>query len=340
MRWASTAMSDPVVPNPAASLNRPRARWLEASIRATAEAAEAISALFEQAGQGGVVIEPEIVPGRDADEGTADPDGFTLLKTYLADDPGIDARREILESRISLLRAFDLAPMGELEWRWLDEDDWANAWKSHYAIQRLGRSWVIKPEWQEFTPEPGDIVLELDPGMAFGTGLHPTTQTVLVCLEELVGNGSLAGLDILDLGTGSGILAVGAARLGATSILALDVDRIAVTAAAHNARLNGVSEAITVEHGTIGEPLPGLDPVPGLQPIEAYDGVMANIVARVIGERASAIAQAIRHGGWLITSGIIVDRENEATDALVASGLDLVARHLRGDWVTQVWRRP
>lgn len=323
-----------------AALVRPVARWLEVSIRATAEAAEAVAALFDQAAPGGVVIEPEIAPGVEADEGFADPTGFTRLCAYLPDDASLGALRDTLENRIGLLHAFDLAPMGDLEFRWLDEDDWANAWKQHYAVQRIGRTWVVKPQWQEYTALSGDHVLELDPGMAFGTGLHPTTQTVLICLEDLAENGDVVGQSLLDLGTGSGILAVGAVRLGARHVIAYDVDPIAVTAAGHNVLLNAVDRSITVELGTLGEALDGLTPVPGHAPLAVYDGIMANIVARVIGERAGPIANALRPGGWLITSGVIADREQIATDALTAAGLHLGVRHVRGDWVTHIWRRP
>ncbi len=319
---------------------RARARWLEASIRATAEAAEALAALLDQASEGAVVIEPDLVPGEEADESYPDPSGYSHLRAYLADDAGLASRRTTLETRVGLLRAFDLAPMGDLEFRWVDEEDWANAWKSHFAVQRIGRTWVIKPEWQAYEPGPGDRVLELDPGMAFGTGLHPTTQAVLTCLEDLGDAGHVAGRDVLDLGTGSGILAIAAVRLGAASVRAWDVDPIAVTAAAHNARLNGVGDAIVVALATLGDSVTGTTPVPGHVPVGTCDGILANIVARVIGERAPAIAAALRPGGWLVTSGVIADREAIATGALEAAGLVPESRHERGDWVTHVWRRP
>jgi ribosomal protein L11 methyltransferase len=322
------------------SVPRARARWLEASIRATAEAAEALAALFDQASDGAVVVEPDLVRGEEADESLPDPSGYSRLRAYLPDDAALASRRETLESRVALLRAFELAPMDELEFRWVDEDDWANAWKRHYAVQRIGRTWVIKPEWQAYEPAPGDRILELDPGMAFGTGLHPTTQTVLTCLEDLDDAGEVAGRAVLDLGTGSGVLAVGAVRLGASPVHAWDVDPIAVTAAAHNAQLNGVGGSVEVELATLGEPIAATTPVPGRTPESAYDGILANIVARVIAERAPALAGALRQGGWLVTSGIIADREAIATDALVAAGLHQAARHERGDWVTIVWRRP
>jgi ribosomal protein L11 methyltransferase len=318
---------------------RPRARWLEASIRATAEVAEALVALFDQASDGAVVVEPDLIHGAEADESFPDPLGYSRLRAYLPEDAALASRRETLETRVGLLRAFDLAPMDELEFRWVDEDDWANAWKRHYAVQRIGRRWVIKPEWQAYEPAPGDRILELDPGMAFGTGLHATTQTVLACLEDLDDVGDVAGRAILDLGTGSGILAVGAVLLGATPVHAWDVDPIAVTAAAHNAHLNRVGDSIEVELATLGGSIAATTRVPGRAPKSAYDGILANIVASVIAELATALATALRPGGWLVTSGIIADREAIATDALSEAGLTQVTRHERGDWVTIVWRR-
>jgi ribosomal protein L11 methyltransferase len=287
-----------------------------------------------------VVVEPDLVSGVEADESYPDPSGYGRLRAYIPDDAALASRRATLESRVGLLRAFDLAPMGELEFKWVDEDDWANAWKRHYAVQRVGRAWVIKPEWQAYNAAPGDRILQLDPGMAFGTGLHPTTQAVLTCLEDLDDAGDVAGRAILDLGTGSGILAVGAALMGASPVHAWDVDPIAVTAAAHNARLGGVGDLIDVELATLGDSIAATTPVPGRTPESAYDGILANIVARVIADRATALATALRPGGWLVTSGIIADREKVATDALLAADLIQVARHVSGDWVTIVWRRP
>jgi ribosomal protein L11 methyltransferase len=309
------------------------ARWLELSIRASAEAAEALSALFERDGHGGVVIEPELVPGPYGDEARPAPDGFSVLRTYLPEGRGLEARRHRIEEAIGILRAFNLAPMDELRLRWLEEADWANAWKQHYGVQRIGRRWVIKPSWQPYAARPADRVIELDPGMAFGTGLHPTTQLVLESLEDLHDTGEVAGKSVLDLGTGSGILAIGAARLGAASVLALDVDEVAVRAAAENASTNGCEGVVAVQHATVGPCVDGVVSVPGFSFAARFDGVLANIIARVIAERAAPIAQSLRPGGWLLASGIIAEREHEAVAALAANGLAIEQRLARGDWI-------
>ena len=308
-------------------------RWLEVSIRATAEAAEAITAIFEKAGHGGVVIEPELVQGHEEDHPVPAPGNYSILRTYLPDGTELAQRRDAIERSVGILRAFDLAPMDALQFRWIKEEDWANAWKQHYQVLHLGKGWVIKPQWQEYAPRPGERLIELDPGMAFGTGLHPTTQLVLECMEELAAAGLVGGKDILDLGTGSGVLAIGAVRLGARHVLALDVDEVATSAAAANVAVNRASDRVTVQQATLGATLECVVTVPGLTPHRAYDGILANIVTRVIAERAPAIAAALRPGGWLIASGIIVDREHEAVDALKAAGMSLTRRLQRGDWV-------
>lgn len=316
------------------------AKWLELSIRASAEAAEALTPVFNRAGRSGVVIEPELLPQIDeTDELKPVPGSFSILRTYLVDGAEADTGRKIIEEAVGVLRAFELAPMDELQTRWLDEEDWANAWKQHYAVLRLGRRWVIKPQWQAFTPQRGDRVIELDPGMAFGTGQHPTTQLVLESLEDLADAGEVEDRTLLDLGTGSGVLAIAAVRAGARSVLAIDVDDIAARAAAANVRLNGLSHAIAVQHATLGQPIDGIMPVPGLDHEAVYDGAFANIVARVIAERASALQRALRSGAWLIASGIIAERESEAVDALLAHGFTLTRREQRGDWVALVCRR-
>jgi ribosomal protein L11 methyltransferase len=314
-------------------------RWLEVSIRATAEAAEALNALFERVGHGGVVVEPELRPGAEVDEAVPDPAGFAVLRTYLPEGRDLAERRRRIEESVGILRAFDLAPMGDLTFRWIGEEDWAEAWKRHYAVQRIGRRWVIKPRWQALRPSPEDLVLDLDPGMAFGTGLHPTTQLVLECLEDLADAGAVAGRDLLDLGTGSGILAIGAARLGARSVLALDVEEVAVRVATRNVAQNGVAGQVSVRLATIGEDEEGVAPVPGIEPREAFDGALVNIVARVIARRAPALARALRPEAWLVASGIIAEREAEAGDALAAAGVEVERRLQRGDWVTYLCRR-
>ncbi|HEV2123707.1 MAG TPA: 50S ribosomal protein L11 methyltransferase [Chloroflexota bacterium] len=316
----------------------PNNRWLEFSIRASAEAAEALTAVFEKSGQG-VVIEPEFVQGDEADIPIPAPGQYSHLRTYIPEGKDLAARSKAIEDAVGILRAFELAPMGDLQHRWVDEEEWESAWKHHYQVQRLGRRWIVKPSWQDYDPKPEDRVIELDPGMAFGTGLHPTTQTVLEVLEDLAGAGEVEGKRLLDLGTGSGILTIGAVKAGASSVLSLDVEEVAVRAAAENVAKNGAADRVEVRHATLGQTINGVITIPGIGAEDAFDGILANIVARVIAERAPAIGRALRPGGWLIASGIIQERERDATDALEANGLTLERREERGDWRTLLYRK-
>ena len=315
-------------------------KWLEVSIRASAEAVEALTPVFERSGHGGVVIEPEFAMQKDeTDELRPALGNFSRLRTYLPDTRDNAVRRKAIEDAVSLLRAFELAPMGELDCRWIDEEDWANAWKRHYSVMRIGRRWVIKPKWQEYAPQPDDRVIEMDPGMAFGTGQHPTTQLVLELLEDLDDSGEVAGKALVDLGTGSGVLAIAAALAGARRVLAMDVEGVAVKAASENVQESGFGGAIYVRHATLGEAIDGAVWVPGIDAEAAFEGAFANIVARVIGERAAALGRAVRRGGWLIAGGIIAEREHEAVEPLERAGFAVERREQRGDWVALVCRR-
>ena len=183
-----------------------------------------------------------------------------------------------------MLRAFDLAPMGELGFRWIGEEDWADAWKRHYAVQRIGRHWVVKPRWQAYAPRPGDLVLDLDPGMAFGTGLHPTTQLVLECPRRPGRRRRGAtGATLLDLGTGSGILAIGAGRLGAAQRAGPGRGRGGGARGRGQRRPErpGGRRARRAGHRRRGRRRAS-SPSPGSTSTAAFDGALANIVARVI----------------------------------------------------------
>ncbi|MHB8621629.1 MAG: 50S ribosomal protein L11 methyltransferase, partial [Chloroflexota bacterium] len=251
------------------------------------------------------------------------------LHAYVPVDGEHEARRDRIERAVWHLSRLDIPGVGEVGFRELAEEDWANAWKEHYHTRKVGRRLVVKPSWLEYQPEPGEVVVELDPGMAFGTGLHPTTDTCLRLIEDLIQGGER----VLDLGTGSGILALAAAGLGAQSILALDTESVAVEAATENVRRAGrragppglaVAFPITVRRGTL--PLSG--------PPQTFDLILANIIARVLVELAADLRTVLSSTGRLLASGIIVDREADVQQAFVAAGLRIVRREQAGDWVT------
>jgi ribosomal protein L11 methyltransferase len=306
--------------------------WLEVSVVADLAAVEAISALFEQHGEGGVAIDQPFFTDPEGEHFGIDSHRPAVIKTYLPDTEEGQARLIRVREGIWHLSAFGLAPIGDLRVRGMAEEDWANAWKEHYQPLRVGRL-LIKPSWRQVTPEPGVLVVEIDPGMAFGTGIHQTTRMCLAALERLVEPGSI----VLDQGTGSGILAVAAAKLGAARVLARDIAEVAVEAAAANAALNGLSERVEVRRVHLGDaPREQVFLTPD-QPVA--DLILANIVASVLINLAEALAAAARPHATLIASGIIRERASEVEAALAAVGFTISERMAEDEWVTLVARR-
>ncbi|MFI5274152.1 MAG: 50S ribosomal protein L11 methyltransferase, partial [Ktedonobacterales bacterium] len=305
------------------------------------EAVEAISEVLSRYASGGVAIEE---PYELADDGQV---ALPLAGWHVdahgdgrAGAAGEEARQRI-EEGLWHLRQIGFGNISEIAIRQIAETDWANAWKEHFHVSHLGRRTVIKPSWREYSAQPGEVVVELDPGMAFGTGLHPTTRNCILALEDTLRPGDR----VLDVGTGSGILALAALKLGARSVLALDVSQVAVEAARANAAANDLAERIEVRlatlEGAAGEPFTPLPPGITLHGAEigTYDLVLANIIARVIGQLAPALLRATRPGGTLIASGIIAERRHEAEAPLVAAGLTDIRALIEGDWVTLVGTR-
>ncbi|HEX5417752.1 MAG TPA: 50S ribosomal protein L11 methyltransferase [Chloroflexota bacterium] len=294
-------------------------RWLELATRVDSEAVEAVSEVFSRVVPGGVAIEPEGQPG--ADDGFVAGD-HAVVRGYLPLDEHAAAKTRTLEESLWHLRA--IWPVGELETREVAEEDWANAWKQHYTTFRIGRRLVIHPVWREYAAESDDVVVSLDPGAAFGTGLHPTTRRCLELLEAIVQRGD----HVFDVGTGSGILAIAAAQLGADRVLAVDVDALAVRAASANVALNDLADQITVAEGSADSPLAEA----------AYPVVIANIIARVILALAPELVAKVRPGGTLVAAGIIADRVDEVIATFERLGLQ-VDCYVDGDWRALVGRR-
>ena len=259
-----------------------------------------------------------------------------------------EAEQAVAEADAALghLQTFDLRPIGALQTRFVDEADWAAAWKDHFPVLRVGRRLVIRPSWRRHRRADDEVVLNLDPGMAFGTGLHPTTRLCLIALEGLAdagrradadrvdgadrdgGQASLDGARVLDVGCGSGILSIAAARLGARQVLALDVDPIAVEATIANARRNRLASRIDARQGSLPSGAP------------PFDVVLANLIASLLIDLASVLAGELRPGGRLLASGIFVDREGAVVEAFAAAGLQTRARCEEGDWVALEVIRP
>lgn len=300
--------------------------WLELSVDVDPEAVESISELLSQHGYGGgVVIDQPIIPGEDGPEYTYDTNRPVTVRTYLPVDEHTDQKRTQIEQ--ALWHLGRMRPVGPLRAQPIEEQDWAEAWKRYYTIQAIGKRTVIVPSWLEYASNPSEIIIHLDPGMAFGTGLHPTTRLCLALLEDYV----KPGMEILDLGCGSGILAIAAAHHGAGPIHAVDTDPIAVEATIANAERNSVAHKIIATEGTLGSG--------AMQKREGFELIVANILARVLAGLAVDLQAALAPGAVLISSGIIAEREDEVALAYAAAGLTRIERRQEGDWIALVHTR-
>ena len=300
--------------------------WIEISLQADGEAAEAIAELLQRFGHQGVSIEQLGIMPDSWDDGEVPPAENLMIRAYLPDDDRLPAAKEQLETALGHMSL--MYPMPKPIYRKVQETDWAEAWKVHYHPVRLGRNILIRPRWIEVETKPEDIVLSLDPGMAFGTGTHPTTQLCLEALEDVVTH----GIRVLDLGSGSGILSVAAAKLGAVEVLAVDNDPVAAKVSTENAEYNGVTDKITSQTGS-------LDTV--LHSARRFDLVVVNILARIIiAMCAEGLGQTVRPGGTAIFSGIIQDQADDVETALRSTGLEPYKRRIQGDWVAIEAKRP
>ena len=286
--------------------------WQELSISVPHEYVEPVSYLFSRYGKG-LSTEPQGA-------------GRVMLRTYL--ESGSEQRLARIDIGIRLISSIE--PLSELTIRDLDDgEDWQNSWKEHYDALPVGSRLIIKPSWVDIEEEmaEGRVIIELDPGIAFGTGYHPSTYTCLEALEELV----LPGMKVLDLGTGSGILTITALNLGAASAVALDIDGQAVSAARQNFRRLRLQERITLVKGSVPHPT---------VPAAAFDLAIANISARGVADRAPFILPALRPGGMLIASGLLATQRPEVDDTAIGLGFIPELEWPREEWLTLGYRAP
>jgi ribosomal protein L11 methyltransferase len=314
--------------------------WLEISVETDNEATEAVAELLKRYARGGVAIETA-VDCFEYELLAATAPSRVIVKAYLPQDGAAQELRQRIEE--GLWHLGQVYPIAEPLVRSMTEEDWAEAWKRQYHRLRVGQRIVVVPAWEGYEPLPGEAIIRLEPGMAFGTGLHPTTRLCLQALETHLAPGNT----VLDVGTGSGILAIAAAKLGAGSVLALDGDPAAVDVAHENVAMNEVSERVSVRHGS----LPGGGPedyVPWhfvengtLEVLETgqFDLVLVNILAPVIIGMAPALAERLAPGGRLVAAGLIDTQENDVVDALRSEHLRVVERLQEKDWVALVARR-
>ena len=304
-------------------------RWVEISVQADRESIDDLVGLFNRHCRSGAIVEQLV------DERSATPSRYATVKGFLPtwDD---ETRRKLEIALLLLARATSIS---EPRIRTLEPEDWSESWKEYFQPQRIGQHTAIVPTWREYTPAPGEIIVHIDPGMAFGTGLHATTRLCLIALErQLMERQALPGPTVLDVGTGSGILSIAAALQGAAHVDALDIDPVAVQVTNENVVLNQVAERVHVSHGT----LRGSDTSAEIPVIAAsgYDLVLANILAEVIIALAPALAQALKAGGTLIASGIIAEKGPAVERALADAGLTLSERLDENDWLALIARKP
>ncbi len=303
-------------------------RWLELTVQAHPEAIESVSELLSQHTSGGVAIEEPIELFDEGQEYRVLTGKPVLVHAYLPIDGKEEMARQKIAEGLWHFSSLGSHFVGELSAKTVNEEDWANAWKDYFHVTHIGQRLVIRPSWREYTPKSHEVVLTLDPGMAFGTGLHPTTRMCLEQVEQRVH----AGMKVLDVGTGSGILAIAAAKLGAESVYAIDNSSVAVESALANAEMNDLKERIKVVLGV-------LDDAEATRMVGQYDLVIANIIAHIIGSIASQLARVISPTGLLVVSGIIEARRHDAEDPLLAAGLELVEQVMIDDWMALVLRR-
>lgn len=310
-------------------------KWSEVSIYTTNEAIEPISHILHEAGISGMAIEDsaDLEKKREDQFGEMyelNPADFpvdgVIIKAYLPVNAQHAHTIKNIQQKISELPLYqinigkNIVKVSEVK-----EEDWATAWKKYYHPVKVSERVTIVPSWEDYKPESSaELIIELDPGMAFGTGTHPTTVMCIQALEKTVKHGDY----VIDVGTGSGILSIAASLLGAEQVTALDLDEVAVEAARQNTALNGVEDSVSVKRNNLLEGVDG-----------NADIIVANILAEVIVRLAKTAAQTVKHDGFFIVSGIILQKKDFVADALHEAGFEIEETMIMEDWTTIIARR-
>ena len=304
-------------------------KWIEVTIKTTTEAVEAITNILDDLRTGGVMIEDpkdfffqkkneldwdyieeEVFNKRNSDG--------VLIKTYISEERNVMELVETIKQKVSALTGFGIdIGEGSVSLGQVNEEDWANEWKKYYKPTKIGEKLVVKPTWEDYEVQDGDLVIELDPGMAFGTGTHETTTMCMRELEKYVTEDS----KVFDIGCGSGILAIAAAKLGAKDVIAVDLDEVAVKVAAENVAHNHVQDSVKVLHGNL------IDVVS-----DKADVVVANIIADIIKILAKDVHSCMKEDAVFISSGIIHAKVNEVKESLIENGFEIIEVKTLGEW--------
>lgn len=303
-------------------------KWIEVSVKTTTAAVEAVANVLYDAGVNGVAIEdPRDLQLLDRGDNAWELVDDTLIdsyyegavvKGYIPDSPEVAGQVDLIKKAVDLLPGFGLdVGAGEVTMQPMDEEDWSEEWKKYFKPQKPGERIVIKPTWEPYETSEGEVVLELDPGMAFGTGTHETT---VLCLQELEKRVD-PHKTVLDIGCGSGILAIAAALLGCKKAIGVDLDPMAVEISKRNAVLNHVETTVDIRHGNL------MDVVE-----EKAELMVSNIIAEIIVKMCRDVSQYIVPGGIWIASGIINEKIAVVQQAMTAAGLELVETRTMGEW--------
>ena len=301
--------------------------WLEASLTVDGELAEAVADVFARYAPGGVVAERGIKYLDADDPGT--PKDEVIVRAYLPADDRIEELRQRLEQGLSYLNM--ITPLPAPIFTPIKDQNWMAAWKEHYRPISVGKKLIIIPAWMD-SPDETRIPIKIDPGMAFGTGTHPTTQLALALLEDLiVGEQHTAPLRIIDVGCGSGILSIAALKLGVETALGVDIEAPSVKSARENAEVNGIGEELIIGQGSVDEILAGNFE------IKSAPLVVANMLAPILLRLTEAgLGKLVAEHGRLVLSGILEEQEARIRAVAESHHLTITERRQEGDWIAFV----
>lgn len=302
--------------------------WNEISVSTTTLAVELISNIFIESGSKGVMIEDPSdfhLQGQDPlawdymeeevfDFGHED----VRVIGYFSSEEDLDEKLSEIKKRLEYVKSLDL-DTGSLEVfkKVVKQENWENEWKKYFNVQKVSNSIVIKPSWEEYTAKEGEKIIDIDPGMAFGTGTHETTRMCINAIEKYMKQGD----SLIDIGCGSGILSIAAAHLGAQRVIAVDLDKLAVKVSKENVELNGFSDSVDVRYGDLTEVID-----------EKADVIVANIIADIIAKLSENIADFMKKDGYFISSGIINDKKDFVISKLIDNNFEIVEERNDGEW--------
>ncbi|WP_352419847.1 50S ribosomal protein L11 methyltransferase [Proteiniborus sp.] len=307
-------------------------KWIEVQVKTTTEAVETVSSILYEVGAGGLSIEDpnDIILYANNEESWdyIDPSLFgqqyegVIVKAYFPESEDLIDKIELIKQNVEKIPQYNLDKgLGEVTTSEVYEKDWAESWKKYYKPKKIGDRVVVKPSWEDYEKEDNEIILELDPGMAFGTGTHETTIMCIRQLEKYIDSRQT----VFDVGCGSGILSVAAAKLGAEKVIAVDLDELAIKVSNENAKINHVKNIIDVRHGNL------LDVVN-----EKADIIVSNIIAEIIVVLTKDITKFLSKNGIFITSGIIHEKIDIVKEAMIAEGLEIIDTITLGEWACVV----